>query len=112
MTELPLDERDVDLLEQATLKGWVIGSESWLDWCARQANRRVSPLPRGRPRKPRGEHVGIGGVGMSPGVGAGVSVGPGVSVGSSVSASVSVGMGLGMGESTSARSVDRARRAA
>ncbi|CAM2150048.1 transposase [Pararobbsia alpina] len=55
MIDQPLDERDIDLLEQATLKGWVIGSEAWLDWCARQANRRVSPLPRGRPRKTRAD---------------------------------------------------------
>ncbi|KAG0165545.1 hypothetical protein DFQ28_005589 [Apophysomyces sp. BC1034] len=50
-----LDENAVNELQQATLKGWVLGGETWRDGVARQANRRVSPLPRGRPRKPRDE---------------------------------------------------------
>lgn len=53
LCEQALDENAVNELQQATLKGWVLGSESWRDWAARQANRRVSPLPRGRPRKTR-----------------------------------------------------------
>jgi putative transposase len=35
------------------LKGWVLGSDTYREWAARAANRRVSPLPRGRPRKVR-----------------------------------------------------------
>lgn len=53
LCEQALDENAVNELQQATLKGWVLGSESWRDWAAQQANRRVSPLPRGRPRKTR-----------------------------------------------------------
>lgn len=53
LCEQALDENAVNALQQATLKGWVLGSEDWRDWAAQQANRRVSPLPRGRPRKPR-----------------------------------------------------------
>jgi putative transposase len=55
LCEQALDENAVNELQQATLKGWVLGSESWRDWAARQANRRVSPLPRGRPRKTRAD---------------------------------------------------------
>lgn len=53
LCEQPLDERETSQLMQATLKGWVLGSETWRDWASRTANRRVSPLPRGRPRKVR-----------------------------------------------------------
>jgi hypothetical protein len=38
---------------QATLKGWVLGGDTYREWAGRTANRRVSPLPRGRPRKVR-----------------------------------------------------------
>jgi putative transposase len=53
LCEQPLDERAVGELHQATVKGWVLGSPTFREWCAQQANRRVSPLPRGRPRKNR-----------------------------------------------------------
>lgn len=53
LCEQPLDERQADQLQQATLKGWVLGGETYREWAARTANRRVSPLPRGRPRKAR-----------------------------------------------------------
>ncbi len=53
LCEQPLDERQADQLQQATLKGWVLGGETYREWAARTANRRVSPLPRGRPRKVR-----------------------------------------------------------
>jgi putative transposase len=53
LCEQPMDERETNQLQQATLKGWVLGSESYREWAARAANRRVSPLPRGRPRKVR-----------------------------------------------------------
>jgi len=53
LCEQPLDERESTQLMQATLKGWVLGSDTWRDWASRSANRRVSPLPRGRPRKVR-----------------------------------------------------------
>jgi putative transposase len=53
LCEQPLDERETNRLLQATLKGWVLGSESYREWAGRAANRRVSPLPRGRPRKIR-----------------------------------------------------------
>jgi REP element-mobilizing transposase RayT len=53
LCEQPLDERETTQLMQATLKGWVLGSDTYRDWASRSANRRVSPLPRGRPRKVR-----------------------------------------------------------
>lgn len=53
LCEQPLDEREANRLLQATLKGWVLGSDAYREWAARAANRRVSPLPRGRPRKVR-----------------------------------------------------------
>jgi len=66
LCEQALDERETTQLMQATLKGWVLGSDTYRDWASRTANRRVSPLPRGRPRKVR-EAPG------TPAVGAGVS---------------------------------------
>jgi putative transposase len=51
LCEQPLDPRTVDELQQATLKGWVLGGEPYRAWAAREANRRISPLQRGRPRK-------------------------------------------------------------
>jgi putative transposase len=53
LCEQSLDERETNQLMQATLKGWVLGSDSYREWASRTANRRVSPLPRGRPRKVR-----------------------------------------------------------
>jgi putative transposase len=53
LCEQPLDEREATQLLQATLKGWVLGSDTYREWAGRAANRRVSPLPRGRPRKVR-----------------------------------------------------------
>ncbi len=53
LCEQPFDERETNQLMQATLKGWVLGSDTYRDWASRSANRRVSPLPRGRPRKVR-----------------------------------------------------------
>jgi putative transposase len=53
LCEQPIEEREVSQLQQATLKGWVLGGESYRQWAAQAANRRVSPLPRGRPRKIR-----------------------------------------------------------
>ncbi len=53
LCEQVLDERETTQLMQATLKGWVLGSDTYRDWASRTANRRVSPLPRGRPRKVR-----------------------------------------------------------
>lgn len=53
LCEQTLDERETSQLMQATLKGWVLGSDTYREWASRSANRRVSPLPRGRPRKVR-----------------------------------------------------------
>ncbi len=60
LCEQPLDERETSQLMQATLKGWVLGGDTYREWAGRTANRRVSPLPRGRPRKVR-EAPGSGG---------------------------------------------------
>ncbi len=53
LCDQPLDKREANRLLQATLKGWVLGSDAYREWASRVANRRVSPLPRGRPRKVR-----------------------------------------------------------
>ncbi len=44
LCEQPLDEREASQLQQATLKGWVLGSDTYREWAARAANRRVSPI--------------------------------------------------------------------
>ena len=66
LCEQPFDERETTQLMQATLKGWVLGSDTYREWASRTANRRVSPLPRGRPRKVREAPVVAG----TPGAGA------------------------------------------
>lgn len=69
LCEQPLDERETTQLMQATLKGWVLGSDTYREWASRSANRRVSPLPRGRPRKvreaPGTPAAGSGGLGTA-----------------------------------------------
>jgi putative transposase len=44
--EQPLDERQADQLQQATLKGWVLGGDNYREWAARTANRRVAAAAR------------------------------------------------------------------
>jgi putative transposase len=61
LCEQPLDEVELHALQQATLKGWVLGSDAFRARCAQRANRRVSPLPRGRPRKDRSAVLEAGG---------------------------------------------------
>lgn len=41
----------VNVLDEATLKGWPLGSEKFKTLLAKQVNRRVSPAKRGRPAK-------------------------------------------------------------
>jgi|GEM_PF-28229 len=69
LCELPFDERETTQLMQATLKGWVLGSDTYREWASRTANRRVSPLPRGRPRKVR-EAPAAGGAPVASAIGA------------------------------------------
>ncbi|WP_228883264.1 transposase [Paraburkholderia saeva] len=47
----PLDEGEVATLMAATLKGWALGSGTYLAWASGRANRRISRLPRGPQRK-------------------------------------------------------------
>jgi putative transposase len=42
---------EVEALNEATLRGWALGSEKFKTILAKQANRRVSPAKRGRPAK-------------------------------------------------------------
>jgi putative transposase len=45
------DEEFVDALRAATNGGWALGSERFRREIAKAARRRVTPLPKGRPRK-------------------------------------------------------------
>jgi len=47
----PISEIDIDALRMATQKGWVLGSPEYQARMTLAANRRISPLSRGRPRK-------------------------------------------------------------
>ncbi len=47
-----LAAHEVDVLNEATLKGWPLGSEKFKALLSKQINRRVSPAKRGRPAKP------------------------------------------------------------
>ena len=49
-----LDPRLADAIRQAAESGWALGGADFLARIAATANRRVRPLPRGRPAKVRG----------------------------------------------------------
>ncbi len=51
LVEQGVSEREVEMLTQATLKGWPLGSENFKALLAKQVGRRVHPAKRGRPRK-------------------------------------------------------------
>lgn len=51
LVEAPLDAGVASAIEQATETSWGLGSESFLQSISEQASRRLSPLPRGRPKK-------------------------------------------------------------
>ncbi|MGI4857170.1 MAG: transposase [Janthinobacterium lividum] len=51
LAEQPLDPDACARALEATRKGWVLGDDAFRERCARLANRRVEPLPRGRPPK-------------------------------------------------------------
>ncbi|MCY0388334.1 transposase [Robbsia sp. Bb-Pol-6] len=51
LAEQPLDPAACARALEATRKGWVLGDDAFRERCARLANRRVEPLPRGRPAK-------------------------------------------------------------
>ena len=53
-------ESERQCITQATLKGWPLGSASFLKAVADQTQRRVQPQARGRPRKPQLETVPSG----------------------------------------------------
>ncbi len=90
LCEQALDERETTQLMQATLKGWVLGSDTYRDWASRTANRRVSPLPRGRPRKVR----------EAPGTPAAAPGAIGAAATASAASTPASGSGGGTGQST------------
>ncbi|HEX7634285.1 MAG TPA: transposase [Noviherbaspirillum sp.] len=49
--ELGLGSGEVAVLDEATMKGWPLGSEKFKNALAKQVNRRVAPAKRGRPSK-------------------------------------------------------------
>jgi putative transposase len=51
LLEQALTIGEVDLVRDATLKGWALGSEAFKDRLAKNINRRVSPAKPGRPSK-------------------------------------------------------------
>ena len=51
--EQALTAEELHLVEDATLKGWVLGSEKFKASLAKSISRRVSPAKRGRPAKQR-----------------------------------------------------------
>lgn len=46
-----LPRRELDAIQAATVKGWPLGSEAFLSALQGRTARRLSPLPRGRPRR-------------------------------------------------------------
>ncbi len=51
LIELGLGEQETVALNEATLKGWALGSDSFRTTLAKQVKRRVAPARRGRPAK-------------------------------------------------------------
>ena len=51
LAEQPLANEIVTHLIDATRKGWILGDAAFQARCERLANRRIVPLPRGRPKK-------------------------------------------------------------
>ena len=51
LSEQMLSEREVEQLSAAALKGWGLGSAEFLKELSQHTERRLSPRPRGRPRK-------------------------------------------------------------
>lgn len=50
LCEEPIDSRARDGLIEAATKGWVFGSDLYRERVSGEANRRITPLQRGRPR--------------------------------------------------------------
>jgi len=53
LMERALTPEELRQIENAAMKGWVLGSEPFAKRLGAQANRRIRPLSRGRPRKNR-----------------------------------------------------------
>ncbi|WP_293777724.1 transposase [uncultured Oxalicibacterium sp.] len=51
LIEEGLDEQEVRMLSEATLKGWALGSDQFKNGLEKQAKRRVQPSRRGRPAR-------------------------------------------------------------
>lgn len=47
-----LPQAEIQALTGATLKGWLLGSDSFKEAMTKLTERRVEPMQRGRPRKP------------------------------------------------------------
>src|SRR5450830_964692 len=51
LAEQSLSSHEVDVISQATLKGWALGADEFKFGLEKQVSRRVSPAKRGRPAK-------------------------------------------------------------
>ena len=45
-----IPKADIDAIREATNKGWALGDDEFREWLQRFTDRRVKPLPKGRPR--------------------------------------------------------------
>lgn len=52
-----LPKADVDAIVEATNKGWALGDEQFREWLQAFTDRRVKPLPKGRPRLHKTSHT-------------------------------------------------------
>lgn len=52
---MPPERRMAQAIEEATHKGWVLGSDAFKAGLTKLTERRLQPARRGRPRKPAGE---------------------------------------------------------
>jgi putative transposase len=56
--EQPLPQAESDLIREAGLKGWALGSPAFAAVLGAETGRRMRPLPRGRPKRGAGAIVG------------------------------------------------------
>ncbi|KIF81808.1 hypothetical protein TSA66_15005 [Noviherbaspirillum autotrophicum] len=51
LVKAPMDTQLLDVIRNATNKGWVLGQGHFQEKIARLAERRAMPLPKGRPKR-------------------------------------------------------------
>ena len=54
-----VSEAELIAIRDATNKGWVLGNDRFIEEIAAAVSRRMTPLPKGRPRKESNQRNGV-----------------------------------------------------